>query len=367
MKSFLLSSPTTLSREELDDAQRREDADKVREESRKKFAQEIAARVEGLRGAVQSMKGDVMSKDGLTHIFATIKTTPYARDLPPNYLAVLEWGRISLASTLFHSLVASDTASETFTSLKRIHGLMPYFMLRTALKISNPIGMVRSVLDLFLAQPFGGRSLLQRMFTSSLTEEVKALEQDVEAVKDKVDDPIICDKIRQFVYASRDVQTRYKAEAKAEKLSVLTVVLRSGDAPVLQRAQMYRVLRAHRAHVVYMKYREQLADSDDDDGPQDDDAWLFEDLRVLTHLYSRLRDREQLIALLFEGTTSELLKDIITIFYSPLAQVYRAASIADSIGDLQTFINDLIRTVDDVEERECLCILTFLINSRAYS
>jgi hypothetical protein len=45
------------------------------------------------------------------------------------------------------------------------------------------------------------------------------------------------------------------------------------------------------------------------------------------------------------------MKDIITIFYSPLAQVYRAASIAESIGDLQNFINDLIRTVETSEER----------------
>lgn len=51
-----------------------------------------------------------------------------------------------------------------------------------------------------------------------------------------------------------------------------------------------------------------------------------------------------------QGFTSELLKDIITIFYSPLAKVYRAASIADSLGDLQDFISDLIRTVESVEE-----------------
>ena len=48
--------------------------------------------------------------------------------------------------------------------------------------------------------------------------------------------------------------------------------------------------------------------------------------------------------------TAELLKDIITIFYSPLAQVYKAASIADSVGDLQNFLNDMIRTVEQVEE-----------------
>ena len=59
-------------------------------------------------------------------------------------------------------------------------------------------------------------------------------------------------------------------------------------------------MRAHNAHSMYLKHRESLADPDDDDGPEDDDAWLFEDLKVLTQLYSRLRDREQLIALIFE-------------------------------------------------------------------
>jgi hypothetical protein len=76
--------------------------------------------------------------------------------------------------------------------------------------------------------------------------------------------------------------------------------MHSGDAPRLTGPQMQRVARARRAHASYVKYRETLEDSDDDDGPQDDDAWLFEDLRVLTQLYCRLRDREQMIALVFE-------------------------------------------------------------------
>jgi Domain of unknown function in PX-proteins (DUF3818) len=84
-----------------------------------------------------------------------------------------------MASTVFHHYIAADDASESLAALKRIHGFMPYFMLKAALKISNPVAMVRSthslhfaisivneacigVLDLFMAQPFGGRSLLQR-------------------------------------------------------------------------------------------------------------------------------------------------------------------------------------------------------------
>ncbi len=81
---------------------------------------------------------------------------------------------------------------------------------------------------------------------------------------------------------------------------ILAAVLRSREEPILSRAQMQRVVRSHRAHQEYLKYRSTLEDSDDDDGPQNEDAWLFEDLAVLTRLYSRLKDKEQLISLIFE-------------------------------------------------------------------
>ncbi|KIY71442.1 hypothetical protein CYLTODRAFT_435231 [Cylindrobasidium torrendii FP15055 ss-10] len=350
LRSFLLSSPITLNSEELEDARRREDADHVREEGRKRFAKEIAERIDGLRDAVRSVKGDVMGKDGLTHLFGVIKVTPNICDLPPSYQAVFEWARISVASAVFHQFVAKDDSSQNFATVKRLHGLMPYFMLKTALKISNPIAMIRNILDLFLAQPFGGKSLLQRMFSGSLQEEVRVLEEEIVAVKEKVEDPVMCEKVKRFVYGAKEIQDLYKSDALAEKLPLLTVVLRSGDEPALTRQQLQRVARAHRAHAAYTKHKETLYDSDDDDGPQDEDAWLYEDLKHLAHLYTRLRDREQLIDLIFEGFTADLLKDIITIFYTPLATVYRAASIADSLGDLQAFINDLLKTVESVEE-----------------
>ncbi|GBE79553.1 hypothetical protein SCP_0207530 [Sparassis crispa] len=350
LRSFLLSSPTKLSPEEVEDARRREEADSVREDGRKRFAQEITSRVDGLRDAVRGVKGELLAKDGLTRIFATIKQTEDVHKLPENYQAVVEWARITLASTVFHHFVAADNASQSFAGLKRIHGMIPYFMLKAALKISNPMGMIRGVLDLFLAQPFGGRSLLQRMFTGSLMEEVRALEEDINAVKVKVSDDPMCEKVRLFVYAPREIQAVYKADAAAENVHIIAAVLRSREDPALTRQQMQRVMYAHRAHKEYVKYTETLTDSDDDEGPQDEAAWLFEDLSVLAKLYSRLRDREQLIELIFEGTTAELLKDIITIFYAPLAQVYRAASIADSLGDVQNFINDLIRTVEQCED-----------------
>lgn len=83
-------------------------------------------------------------------------------------------------------------------------------------------------------------------------------------------------------------------------MNLITIVLRSSEEPALSRVQMHRLARAHKAHMIYLQHQATLDDSDDDDGPQDEDAWLLEDLKILVHLYSRLKDREQLIELIFE-------------------------------------------------------------------
>jgi hypothetical protein len=65
LRSFLTSGPTSLSPEELEDTRKREEADQLRDEGRKRFAREIASRVESLREAVKSMKGDIMGKGAI--------------------------------------------------------------------------------------------------------------------------------------------------------------------------------------------------------------------------------------------------------------------------------------------------------------
>lgn len=362
MSSFLLSEPIFLTASEESDAQAREALDAVRDDEAQRFSEEANRRVAALREHLQSFKSDLIQRDGLTRVFSTIKSTPNIDGLPESYRALIAWGRISLASTLFHLFVGSDTSSDLFGQLKRIHGLMPYFMLRGILRISNPVSMIRGVLDLFLAQPFGQKSLLQRMLTSNIQEEARDLGEMANRIADKVEDDALCERVRCFVYAPLDLQTEIRAEAERDRLDLMTVILKSDHIPPydsaqpppvpLNRSQVHRVVRSSRAFELYKEYRSNLGRNEVDEGPDavDSQAWLYEDLHVLLKCLTRLRDKEQLISLLFEGVTSELLKDIVTIFYSPLAQVYKAANIADSLSDLQTFVNDLIRTVESNEE-----------------
>jgi hypothetical protein len=112
IKSFLSADPTTLTNEEVEDARRREEADRTRDEGRKQFAKEVSARVDSLRSVAKGMKGDLLGRghyyfprsltsksdhptDGLTRMFAVIKATDDLRDLPPEFKAAIEWGRIS--------------------------------------------------------------------------------------------------------------------------------------------------------------------------------------------------------------------------------------------------------------------------------
>ena len=60
-----------MSPEELEDAKQREAADQLREDGRKRFSKEIAKRVEGLRAAVKSVRGDIMGKGTLSGPFSS--------------------------------------------------------------------------------------------------------------------------------------------------------------------------------------------------------------------------------------------------------------------------------------------------------
>jgi hypothetical protein len=205
-----------------------------------------------------------------------------------------------LASTIYQMFVGSDNSSSVFAQLKRMHGLMPYMMMRGILRISNPVAMIRGILDLFLARPFGQTSLVQRMFSSGLTQEVAELKQDMDLVATKIPFPQMVEKVVAFVNAPREIQAIYRADATEEKLDLMTVILRSSEPPHLERTALARLGYCEAAYKQYLATRDALDNPEDDEGPTNDDAWLFEDLHVYMRLASRMRDKEQLIELIFE-------------------------------------------------------------------
>jgi hypothetical protein len=63
----------------------------------------------------------------------------------------------------------------------------------------------------------------------------------------------------------------------------------------------------------------------------------------------RIRDKERMIGLVFQGVTGEILRELISIFYEPLLEVYKAANVADSLMDLKDFLDELIKIVEQAD------------------
>lgn len=60
------------------------------------------------------------------------------------------------------------------------------------------------------------------MFTGQLYEEIKLLQDDIEAVHDKVDDPVICEKVRLFVESPKEFQEIFKTDAGMDGHTIYT-------------------------------------------------------------------------------------------------------------------------------------------------
>lgn len=52
-----------------------------------------------------------------------------------------------------------------------------------------------------------------RMFSSSLTEDVRYISEDIAMVCERIDDPVLCQKVEQFANAPFEIQEFYRKDA----------------------------------------------------------------------------------------------------------------------------------------------------------
>lgn len=95
LRSFLLSSPVTLSPDEIRDVEQREMMDREREREMQRFRKEVEGRVSELEGYIRGFREELVKSDGLSRVFGTVRETEKIEDLPIEYRKVIEWARIS--------------------------------------------------------------------------------------------------------------------------------------------------------------------------------------------------------------------------------------------------------------------------------
>lgn len=371
MAEFLTRDPIEVNEEEMDDIEKRKIMDEKRIEEQKQFYEVARQRAAELDIHMEKFRREIVESNGLSHLFQEIKVKNKISELKPEYQKFAEWLRIEVAATIYHLFLAEDNSPELFAQAKRIHSLVPYSVLKQVIKYANPAAVMAGVLDLFLAQPFGARSLLQRMFGMAINDGVGSVQKSIDALgSTKIKDDVLCAKLKAFVEADENVQDILREEAAKENVDIVVTILRSElIAPELKPEQIEKIFNAYVAwnNAVEGSSRGKLSRKSSSyssktiekttaslqlDKELRQGAELFAHLKQYLKLCLRQRDKQMMLELIEEPTTLQLFRDLFTIFYEPLVRVYKSANVYNSITDFAMFVDDTIRTIEACQRQD---------------
>ncbi|KAK0657222.1 hypothetical protein B0T16DRAFT_316681 [Cercophora newfieldiana] len=341
---FLTKNPITPNDEDVDDIARRKHMDEKRVEEQKKFYEIARKRAAELDVYMEQFRQDIVERNGLTMLFKEIKEKETIQDLSLQYQKFAEWLRIEVAATIYHLFLAEDNSPELFAQAKRIHSLIPYTIMKNVIRVANPAAVMSNILDIFLAQPFGARSLMQRIFSLTLHDGIRNFQRSIDALAGKIGDPVFVEKLKKFTDAEEHVKVAIREEAESDDIDIIVAILRSDlIEPSLEPEQIGRLYNA------YVAFNNAVENVDDE---LKQGAQLFSYLKQLIKLYIRQRDKAMMLHLIEEPVTLQLFRDLFTIFYEPLVRVYKSANVYNSVTDFAVFIDDLIQVVERCREQD---------------
>jgi hypothetical protein len=270
--------------------------------------------------------------------------------------------RSRVAAVIYHLFLAEDNSPELFAQAKRIHSLIPYTALKQVIRFANPAAVMAGVLDLFLAQPFGAKSLLQRIFSLALGDSIRTVQKSIDGLAAKINEPVFCEKIKNYNLCDQDLKDAIRREAAQDDIDLLVAVLRSEDIkPELKPEEIGRAFNAYVAwnsavenvSIDLLISRMHLTNSKRQiDDELRSGAETFAHLKQLLKLYTRQRDKTMMLRMIEEPTTLQLFRDLFTIFYEPLVRVYKSANVYNSISDFARFMDDMISVVEKCQRQD---------------
>ena len=171
---------------------------------------------------------------------------------------------------------------------------------------------------------------MHRILISNINEETKSHQKDIEILEEKINDKVICKKIFNAVRTPLPDNTNFR-NYKSGTMELLALLGNDEIEPLLSAEQIMLIADYDASH----------------EGKK-----LIKHCIQLWELYARQHEGELMQNLVFQGVTGELLKEFISVFYQPLAQVYKAADISTTIRHVATFLDDLISVIDGLQGHE---------------
>lgn len=190
---------------------------------------------------------------------------------------------------------------------------------------------------------------MQRMLTTNLTDQARDAAKEIHDIERRLGDAALCQRIHNYVYFPEQ-----RSEELVEGISDferLTIIVNDPHIQPELTAESIVRFGSARGWVDQLRAGHTPPVQTAPDGSLRYPEFEFlEGLHQLFVLQNRKRDAEKISELLFQGVTGELMKDLVSVFYGPLAQVYKDANIADFVYKVSLFIDDLIAVIQRVTQ-----------------
>lgn len=293
---------------------------------------------------------------------------------------------LEIASTQYEMLIGNDSAMSTLKTVKKLHSIFPYRIIAGVLRFTNPLMMVKRMIDIFtyqmptmsgmtggsvnaisnglsgMMQGLGlkkklgredlvenipnsssstnkGKSLLQMIFSSMIGDDLRKLEKEIIEVSDLLksfndndessygNGELIIQRIDEYFKSDDDVVLGIK------KISTTCGI----DLPM----SILMPNNGLKSEELNIKFVEKLLNECQND-KEIDDVTMYKLGKRYFFTQLRKYDKESLIELWEEPELVEVIKEVIAMFLSPLIEVFKKAEVYKYVPIFAHYMSELI-------------------------
>lgn len=166
------------------------------------------------------------------------------------------------------------------------------------MRFANPIALFPRILDIFMAQPFGNRSLLQHMFGMAIQEGINNIQKSITVLEtQRIHEADLPRVIQYYVDADEVAKAEVKSLAFYEDIDIVyAIIKKSTDAEWCPDVSLShdQLALAEEAHVAWRSAVENVGSE------RTAEAELYAHLKQLMKLYIRQRDKVKMLEMINE-------------------------------------------------------------------
>ncbi|AAS52364.1 AEL320Wp [Eremothecium gossypii ATCC 10895] len=341
----------------LEDIESRELMDVYNLENQVKFQKMAFDRTVKLQSSLKSLKDTILQdNDYIMRLFREFKEKEDPSDLSEPLRDFFEWCKIYISATTYQVFLGNDNCYDFYYHVRRLHKLMPYTVMSKIMKYTNPMSIMKTMMDLFMARPFGGQSLLQTIFSNILSDDLKVQEKMIEDLEmyvtsETIHGSEVARVLQKCIFDNEqgeyiDMDAVYEF-AKAKDLPLVLVILMQCHKTKLLSSTALEEVKNSFKYWKTMKSME-LSMVSTNSSITDCPGLYFSHIKELLHIYIKERDIRVMKLLWQESELPALLKSIVSLFYEPLVKLFKVARVDVAMANFEKFMDELISLLDDV-------------------